>query len=102
MLVASRGAGTGAAEVIRQGGLASDSGRHLSEALQLSAEPYPGLGAVAVDFRLRLRWVLSRSANPQLLQGFAPRGRSWPGPIASSTSTHPLPPRGSPPADRRD
>src|SRR3954452_11894569 len=47
-------------------------------------------------------WVLSRSANPQLLQGFAPRGRSWPGPIASSTSTHPLPPRGSPPADRRD
>src|SRR4051794_6682178 len=32
----------------------SGSGRHLGEALQLAAEPYPGLGAVAVDFRLRL------------------------------------------------
>src|SRR4051794_25343629 len=54
------------------------------------------------EARLLVGWVLSRSVNPQLLQGFAPRRRLWPGPIASSTSTHPLPPHGSPPADRRD
>ena len=29
------------------------------------------------------RWVLSRSANPQPLQGFALRRRLWPGPTAS-------------------
>jgi hypothetical protein len=38
-----------------------------------------------------IRWVLSRSANPQPLQGFAPRRRPWPGPTASSTSTSAAP-----------
>ena len=36
-------------------------------------------------------WVLSRSANPQPLQGFAPRRRLWPGPTASSTSMNDAP-----------
>src|SRR4051794_22759299 len=34
-----------------------------------------------------MRWVLSRTANPQPLQGIAPRRRLCPGPTASSTST---------------
>src|SRR3954454_8133426 len=37
------------------------------------------------------RWVLSRSANPQPLQGFALRRRPWPGPTASSTSMRAAP-----------
>src|SRR3982751_6158136 len=36
----------------------------------------------------RLRRVLSRSANPQPLQGFALRRRLWPGPTATSTWTN--------------
>src|SRR4051794_36287907 len=40
-------------------------------------------------------WVLSRSANPQPLQGFALRRRPWPGPTASSTSMNVAPSSGS-------
>src|SRR3954447_22451982 len=36
-------------------------------------------------------WVLSRSANPQPLRGFALRRRPWPGPTATSTSTSDAP-----------
>src|SRR4051794_847667 len=35
----------------------------------------------------QLRWVLSRSANPQPLQGFALRRRLWPGPTVTSSWT---------------
>src|SRR6516162_2605656 len=45
-------------------GLASISGRHLSEALLLPAELYPRLCAVAIDFRLRLHpAAVVQSAN---------------------------------------
>src|SRR3954466_1927173 len=45
------------------------------------------LGALS-EFREKpAGWVLSRSANPQPSQGFAPRRRPWPGSTASSTST---------------
>src|SRR4051794_9101623 len=37
------------------------------------------------------RWVLSRSANPQPLQGFALRRRPWPGPTVRSMPTSAAP-----------
>src|SRR3954454_9172386 len=38
-----------------------------------------------------VRWVLSRSANPQPLRGLALRRRAWPGPTATSTWTNDAP-----------
>src|SRR4051794_41505566 len=43
----------------------------------VAAARMPGFAAVEIG------WVLSQSANPQPLQGFALRRRPWPGPTAS-------------------
>jgi transposase len=51
----------------------------------------PDVDAAALRRVLEAGWVLSRSANPQPLQGFAPRRRLWPGPTASSTSMNDAP-----------
>ena len=49
----------------------------------------PGRCPAAPERRGRERWVLSRSANPQPLQGFALRRCPRPGPISTSTSAAP-------------
>src|SRR4051812_29025074 len=62
----------------------------------VAAARMPGFAAVEIG------WVLSQSANPQPLQGFALRRRPWPGPTASSTSTSAVPSSASSrPAPRR-